>query len=121
MNTIELKFPFPPSVNHSHSVGKRKYFLGAKSLEFIDNALLILNDWVKRHSDFTLIATPVRVIMILHEKNCRRRDILNYNKLLLDTFKGILWKDDVLIDEFFVKRGEVLSNNPHVEIIIKIL
>lgn len=47
----------------------------------------------------------------------RKRDIDNYNKLVLDSMNGIVWEDDVQIQEL-VLRKFYDKENPRVEIVI---
>jgi len=39
----------------------------------------------------------------------RRRDIDNYNKILLDSLTGIVWEDDSQIDILTIGRDEVIK------------
>ena len=54
----------------------------------------------------------------LYFPNKLRRDVDNYNKLILDSANGILWKDDSLIQELRIRK-HLDPKNPRVELIIK--
>lgn len=45
----------------------------------------------------------------------RKRDIDNYNKILLDAFTGILWEDDSQIQCLEIKKNKDIKN-PRIEI-----
>ena len=45
----------------------------------------------------------------------RRRDIDNYNKILLDAFTGILWEDDSQIQSLLIIKNKDLKN-PRIEL-----
>lgn len=45
----------------------------------------------------------------------RKRDIDNYNKILLDAFTGILWEDDSQIQSLLIVKNKDIKN-PRIEI-----
>lgn len=45
----------------------------------------------------------------------RKRDIDNYNKILLDAFMGLLWEDDSQIQSLLIIKNKDLKN-PRIEI-----
>lgn len=45
----------------------------------------------------------------------RKRDIDNYNKILLDAFTGILWEDDSQIQSLLIIKNKDIKN-PRIEI-----
>ena len=50
------------------------------------------------------ITDPISVIIELHFKDNIRRDIDNFNKLILDAGSKILWKDDSQIQELIIRK-----------------
>ena len=47
----------------------------------------------------------------------RKRDIDNYNKLLFDALSGIVWVDDVQIEELLIKKS-IDKSNPRIEVTV---
>lgn len=47
----------------------------------------------------------------------RKRDIDNYNKILLDAFTGILWEDDSQITSLLIIKNKDIKN-PRIELIL---
>lgn len=59
---------------------------------------------------------PVVLTVVLHEPDKRRRDVLNYSKMLCDALSLIAILDDHQIDEAIVTRGERDPYNPRADI-----
>ncbi len=47
---------------------------------------------------------PISVTAEFYFKDNLRRDVDNYNKLVLDAASGILWKDDSQIQELIIRK-----------------
>lgn len=47
----------------------------------------------------------------------RKRDIDNYNKILLDAFTGILWEDDSQIQSLLIVKNKDIKN-PRIELTV---
>lgn len=47
---------------------------------------------------------PISVIIELHFKDHKKRDVDNFNKLLLDAGKGMIWNDDDQIHELIIRK-----------------
>lgn len=47
---------------------------------------------------------PISVIIELYWNDNRRRDVDNFNKLILDAGSGILWEDDSQIQELIIRK-----------------
>ena len=48
-------------------------------------------------------------------KDKRRRDVDNYNKLVLDSLQGVVFKDDVQIQSLTIRKG-YSPENPRIEV-----
>lgn len=59
----------------------------------------------------------ISVIICLYFKDKKKRDVDNFNKLILDACSGILWEDDSQIQELIIKK-EVVPHNSGVLIMI---
>lgn len=47
---------------------------------------------------------PISVVIELYWKDKRKRDVDNFNKLILDAGSGILWEDDSQITELIIRK-----------------
>lgn len=61
------------------------------------------------------IEKPVRIVMDLYFWDKRKRDWDNYNKLLMDALEWIVFVDDVLIEDWRVRK-HYDKENPRAEI-----
>ena len=52
-------------------------------------------------------------------KDKRRRDIDNYNKIVLDSLEGIVYEDDKQIQKLTIEK-KISADNPRIEIIINL-
>ena len=69
--------------------------------------------------DWSPIAVPVAFRLVLIEPNRhRRRDLLNYQKLICDALKGLVYADDSLIDDHHWTRGTPDIDRPRAEITV---
>lgn len=64
------------------------------------------------------VKRDVKVSIDFYFKNNLRRDLDNYNKLVLDACTGIMWEDDSQIQELTLRKF-IDKNNSRVEIIIE--
>lgn len=67
---------------------------------------------------FKCLTEPFKVGIKLYFGDNRRRDIDNYNKILLDSLSGIIWKDDRQIQKMSIEKFVDLEN-PRIEIEVK--
>ena len=58
---------------------------------------------------------PVHVQILIYFGDKKKRDIDNYNKILLDSLTGVVYKDDSQIEEMFVKK-DYDKKNPRIVI-----
>lgn len=72
---------------------------------------------IKRQYKHKPLKDAVTVIIDLYFKQERKRDVDNYNKLLLDSGTGLLWEDDSQIWELTIRKW-VDKDNPRVELIV---
>lgn len=89
----------PVSVNTFYRTTRQgRIYICRTGAEFKQN----IADYVLKTYKPVVIEKPVNVTIKLHFKDRRRMDIDNYLKPLIDSFNGILWKDDYLIYELHV-------------------
>lgn len=60
---------------------------------------------------------PISVIVELYFKDEKRRDVDNFNKLILDAGSGLLWFDDSQIQELVIRKF-IDKKNPRVELFV---
>lgn len=107
IHCLSVVLPWPPSVNamwRTVTLGKRKAtLLSREGRQYRTDALMVLAEATKQH------ITPLdrlRVEMVLHEPDARRRDVDNFSKAPLDACTHAkIWTDDSQIDDLRVKRG----------------
>ena len=63
-------------------------------------------------------AVPLTVEITFHFGTRRKHDIDNFTKLVLDALTGIVWKDDVLIEELRLQKGYD-KERPRVELNVR--
>jgi len=64
-----------------------------------------------------LLTGELEVNMKLYFKDKRKRDIDNFNKLILDAGTGILWEDDSQIQKLVIEKF-IDKNNPRIELTV---
>ena len=85
----------PPSVNTYWRRGRNSTYLSEKGKVFKESVKNALHSQkIKKYENERL-----KVKIFLFFKGKRKRDIDNHNKAILDSFNGIVWKDDEQIDE----------------------
>lgn len=60
---------------------------------------------------------PISVVLELYFKDEKKRDVDNFNKLILDAGSKLLWEDDSQIQELIIRKY-IDKKNPHVELMI---
>ena len=100
----ELHLPFPPSDNNYYVKTKQGQFITIKGKKFRLDVLEAVREQMS--ADFPL-TEKLLVEVVLHMPDKRIRDVLNYQKALMDALtKARVWTDDVLIDQAHVYRGK---------------
>lgn len=105
MSRLELKLPFPPSVNHYWRHVGAKVLISAKGRSYRTLVQLLCLGKSRK------CATSLRVAILACPPDHRRRDLDNLSKALLDAMQySGLYVDDFQIDELEIKRGPVDQN-----------
>ena len=103
---LELELPFPPSVNSCYRAIPRgricATILSKQGREYKERISRLFG--CEKPTDKRLM---VRINLAMPDK--RKRDIDNYNKILLDSLTGIIWEDDSQIDILCVSRDDVIK------------
>lgn len=110
---IHLTLPYPPSWNHLYGQrGSQKYMRPA-GRAYKQAVAEIVSD-----AGIQTIEGRVAVFVRAFMPDKRRRDIMNIEKILSDSFTNAgVWLDDSQIDDFRIVRGEVLKGGK-VEVVI---
>lgn len=102
-----FELPFPPSVNACYRAIPRgricANILSKKGREYKERIAIILEN------DDLLTDKRLMVQIRLFMPDKRRRDIDNYNKILLDSLTGFIWEDDSQIDILTISRDDVVN------------
>ena len=105
---VELHLPFPPSDNNYYVKTKQGQFISQKGRKFRDEVAKAV---LQQYPFDDPIDYPVLVEVVLHVPDNRKRDILNYQKALMDALsKAEVWQDDVLINQAQIYRGAKVFN-----------
>ena len=65
-----------------------------------------------------VMSTECEMVISLYFKDKRRRDVDNYNKLILDSLEGIVYEDDKQITKLTIEK-HISPDSPRVEVKIK--
>ena len=110
MQGIELKLPWPPSVNSLWRKFGNRVILSARARQYYTTlASLLVVARAKGDIPKQSIGEQVAVCMVLHPPENRRRDIDNYTKAVFDGLtKGRFWDDDKLVRREHKEWGEAV-------------
>lgn len=101
----------PPSTQHIYAPSKHG------RLYFKDGYLkLWWRNEIKRQWKEKIITTPLSVIIEFTFPDKRKRDLDNFNKIILDVCSGIVWVDDSQIEELILRK--TVGKKPQTTIII---
>ena len=116
--TLEMKLPFPPSVNnywHQRVVhpknGKRALamtYISEKGREFRQQVVDAV--WAYSPGKVKTIHGRVSISIVLQVPDRRTRDIDNFIKPLFDALTvAKVWADDQQVDRMVVRRGDIVN------------
>ncbi len=92
---FEILLPFPPSVNHYLGTTGKRRFRTAKTKRWLQAAEMALQAQCPSYPTYT---TPVELTLAYGRPDRRKRDLLNYDKILCDWLQEIkVIEDDSLI------------------------
>ena len=91
----------PPSVNQIWINKPKGRYKSKRGKEFQEMAFYELRKQYKGK----LLTGRLRIEIWLYFKTKAKRDIDNYNKAILDSMTGIIYKDDSLIEELNIKKS----------------
>jgi crossover junction endodeoxyribonuclease RusA len=102
---IVFKVPFPPSSNTSYYTDKRTNtrHLTKKGKKYKED----IRKLTGRYRDLFGKADRLHVIYVLNPPDKRKRDVMNFEKLLSDAFSKFIYPDDSQIDHAEQKRGVI--------------
>lgn len=101
---MKLEFPCcPPSINTYYRRAGTTMYLTKKGREFKKNMLEHLQNVLEYKTD--PLENRLKVCIEIKFKERRKRDVDNYNKAILDSFNGVIWTDDEIIDELTTKKS----------------
>lgn len=90
----------PPSVNQIWINKPKGRYKSKKGKEFEK----IAKQQLKRQYEGEILTEKLKIKIWLYFKTKAKRDIDNYNKAILDSMTGIIYKDDSLIEELNIKK-----------------
>lgn len=91
----------PPSVNQIWINKPKGRYKSKKGKEFEEIAKYQLKQQYKGK----ILTEKLKIKIWLYFKTKAKRDIDNYNKAILDSMTGIIYKDDSLIEELNIKKS----------------
>ena len=115
---LHATLPYPPTVNHCWNYGKGRVYMTAEARAYRRQIQKILQDAPKEWDERPgVIADNIRLWVVLHPPDNRRRDTDNILKCLLDALVHAgMMVDDSQIVELSVVRGPVISPRGMVKI-----
>lgn len=103
----------PPSTQHLYLHKGSITFMTKEGKEYKE-----MSQWeIKNQYKDKPTEEAISVIIELYFKDERKRDIDNFNKILLDAGSKLLWKDDTQIQELVIRKF-IDRDNPRVEMFI---
>lgn len=85
------------------------------------DSLVAASALARRHWRGDPLTSAVQLDVTLYEPDRRRRDVLNYGKLIADALAGAAYVDDSQIDRVTFLRGGIDRANPRAEVIVALL
>lgn len=117
MREIYLELPIPPSLNQCYPTDKRtgrRYASPALKKFKRDCGYIITPEY---QVDFR---GSICITYVWHFKDRRRRDINNFTKAVDDVLTYYkVYKDDCQIDASLNFRGEIIKDDPYVEVVVR--
>ena len=103
--TIELRLPFPPTVNHHYGFRGWQRYIKPQGQQFRAEVFAAV-----RELDLKPLTGRLAVLVELFPDSRRRMDVMNREKPLCDalTHAGV-WLDDSQIDDFRIVRREIVK------------
>ena len=104
---INLELPYPPSANRYWRYTSRGVYVTKEARSYkqeIVNLTRSLN--LKCYDD----KQKLKVFIVCHVPDKRRRDLDNVLKITLDSLSSIAWEDDSQIDDLRIIRGDIIKN-----------
>lgn len=103
MNRLSFVVPFPPSSNTAYYTDRitNTRHLSEKGRAYKKEVALLVRRYEK-----LFWSSRLHVVYTLHCPDNRKRDIMNYEKVLTDCFSRWIFQDDSQIDHFESIRGE---------------
>jgi crossover junction endodeoxyribonuclease RusA len=103
---IHLNLPYPPSINNYWIASGHRRFISQRGRDFKNDVAAYCKEWrVPNYGD-----QPVWVEIILRPRSKKLMDIDNCVKPILDSLIGIVYTDDVSVQQIIVKRGLPIKN-----------
>jgi crossover junction endodeoxyribonuclease RusA len=114
--TIEFTLPFPPSVNHYWRNFRGRMVIGPRGRAYRKDATAAIHE---QRVPIEGIGGSLKVELLAHPPDRRRRDLDNLQKALLDAVvaAGVI-EDDSNIDDLRVIRGPVFPGGK-VDVVIR--
>lgn len=104
---IVLHLPWPPTINNYYKLTRSGVRYLDKSVRKFRQSVL---DAVEEQFPGVTLDETLFMEVYLYPPDKRKRDLDNYMKGLLDALtEAELWKDDSLIDQLHIFRGEIVK------------
>lgn len=113
MNPIRLTVPLPPSTNHYWRFSRNGNYLTAQAQQY--------KAQVQLKAALAHKAKPMEGPVVVHMDVYRQRrigDLENFQKVLLDSLQGTIYRNDSQIVEIHARRFDD-KKNPRVELVIQ--
>ncbi|WP_340608061.1 RusA family crossover junction endodeoxyribonuclease [Xenorhabdus bharatensis] len=106
MGYYELKLPWPPTVNHYWKHSKWGHYITDKGKAYRQQIIKLIE---QQNLDI-LTASRIKIKIIAHPPDRRRRDIDNLPKAVFDSLTHAnFWVDDNQIDDMQIMWGDLVK------------
>ena len=102
---LEIELPLPVSLNAYYKAWRNRVVVSPAGKAYKEEIFKI----VFRNCYDIKLKVPLRVEVVVNNRDRRKSDLDNRMKCLLDGLtEACVWEDDSLIDELYIKRGEIV-------------
>lgn len=106
MNEYHLKLPWPPSINTYWRHCKGRHYISKKGETYREQVI----DYIEQQNLDIKTTSRIKIVITANPPDKRKRDLDNLPKAVFDSLTHAnFWDDDEQIDDFRIRRGEIVK------------